>query len=560
MSALPLIVGYGGINAAGRSIFDLAFKRMLFEKLNSADQNEVITSLGHLMGSSDQEQILNKSLMRAIDKDFFLIHNLRNPELPTLAGGQLPSGFNPEDTYNARQHPRSLAMSIVGLSDTVKSLGIPWEEIVKKVPREKIGCISGCAVAQADKYGMGGMFQSSLAGSRVTSKHMAMSLGEMSADFAHAYVLGSMGITGNFAGACATFQYNLKVGISMIQSGESLICFVGAAESGIVPEIYEAFSATKGLAEDKNLLNLQKMLGEDSSSVNHRNICRPFGENIGMSLGESAQFVVLMADDLAINLGLNVHGAAISSHIHADGFKKSISGPGAGNYLTVGKSLNQIQKYFGKEALSKTFFHAHGTSTPQNRESESHIISSLAGAMSIDGLPVTGIKSYLGHSMAAAGGDQIVNALGTWKNNFIPGITTTPALAENVSSKNVNFLLDHLEFAEGDFDFAVLNAKGFGGNNGTALVASPNKTMDLLQSKYLSKDLKKYKEKNIKTQEYLKIQKDLMLAGETQSRYVFGEGVINGSNDFQFERDQIINKVTGEKFSLDSNLPYKEFL
>jgi acetoacetyl-[acyl-carrier protein] synthase len=117
-----------------------------------------------------------------------------------------------------------------------------------------------------------------------------------------------------------------------------------------------------------------------------------------------------------------------------------------------------------------------------------------------------------------------------------------------------------LEFAEGDFDFAVLNAKGFGGNNGTALVASPNKTMDLLQSKYLSKDLKKYKERNTKTQEYLKIQKDLVLAGEAQSRYVFGEGVINGSNEFQFESDQIINKVTGEKFSLDSNLPYKEFL
>ena len=76
MSALPLIVGYGGISAAGRSIFDLAFKRMLFEELNSHDQNEVITSLGHLMNSSDREQILSKSLMRAIDKDFFLIHQV----------------------------------------------------------------------------------------------------------------------------------------------------------------------------------------------------------------------------------------------------------------------------------------------------------------------------------------------------------------------------------------------------------------------------------------------------------------------------------------------------
>ena len=491
MASLPLIVGYGGINAAGRSIFDLGYNRILFEKIGLLEQQEVLTSLGHLMGTSDQETIINKTLMREIDQDFFQLNNFRNPILPSSAGGQLPSGFNPADTYNARQHPRSLAMTVFGVSDALKSLGMPWEEIIQRVPREKIGCISGCAVAQADKYGMGGMFQSALSGSRVTSKHMAMSLGEMSADFAHAYVLGSMGITGNFVGACATFQYNLKVGISMIQSGEALICVVGAAESGIVPEIYEAFAATKGLAEDSNLMALQERLGEDSSTPNYRKICRPFGENIGMSLGESAQFVVLMADELAIELGLEIHGAALSSHIHADGFKKSISGPGAGNYLTMGKALKQVQQYFGQDALNKTFVHAHGTSTPQNRESESHIISSLAKAMKIRALPVTAIKSYLGHSLAAAGGDQMINALGSWNHLKIPGITTTPALAENVSSDNVNYLLDHLEFEQGAFDFAILNAKGFGGNNGTALVASPPKNSELTSSQVFKKRITK---------------------------------------------------------------------
>ncbi|MDA0881432.1 MAG: beta-ketoacyl synthase [Proteobacteria bacterium] len=560
MASLPLIVGYGGINAAGRSIFDLGYNRILFEKIGLLEQQEVLTSLGHLMGTSDQETIINKTLMREIDQDFFQLNNFRNPILPSSAGGQLPSGFNPADTYNARQHPRSLAMTVFGVSDALKSLGMPWEEIIQRVPREKIGCISGCAVAQADKYGMGGMFQSALSGSRVTSKHMAMSLGEMSADFAHAYVLGSMGITGNFVGACATFQYNLKVGISMIQSGEALICVVGAAESGIVPEIYEAFAATKGLAEDSNLMALQERLGEDSSTPNYRKICRPFGENIGMSLGESAQFVVLMADELAIELGLEIHGAALSSHIHADGFKKSISGPGAGNYLTMGKALKQVQQYFGQDALNKTFVHAHGTSTPQNRESESHIISSLAKAMKIRALPVTAIKSFLGHSLAAAGGDQMINALGSWNHLKIPGITTTPALAENVSSDNVNYLLDHLEFEQGAFDFAILNAKGFGGNNGTALVASPQKTLNLLQVKYSKKELQKYEQANAGIKAALALEKKMILEGSTKSRYLFGEGVLDGMVDFEFNDQAIINKKTGEKFSLEATLPYKEFL
>ncbi|EKO37018.1 beta-ketoacyl synthase, C-terminal domain protein [SAR86 cluster bacterium SAR86E] len=559
MSSLPLIVGYGGINAAGRSIFDFSHQRILFDSITKEKQAEVLQSLGCLMGTDSKEKILQKTLIRTIDEDFFDNHNFRSPKLPTLAGGQLPSGFNPADTYNSRQHPRGLAMTIFGLSDAVMSLGLPWEEILQKVPREKISCVSGCAVAQADKYGMGGMFQAPLADSRITSKHMAMSLGEGSADFGHAYVLGSMGSTGSYTGACATFQYNLKLGISMIQSGESLISVVGASESGIVPEIYEAFSATKGLAEDVNLIKLQEKLGEDCAHPNHRKICRPFGDNIGMSLGESAQFVVLMADNLALELGLNIHGAALSSHIHADGYKKSISGPGAGNYLTVGKAMHEINKHFGEIALSKTFFHAHGTSTPQNRESESHIISSISKAFGIQSLPVTAIKSYLGHSLAAAGGDQMISTLGSWKNNLIPGITSIPKIADNVYSENVSFLLENLEFEDGDFDFAVLNAKGFGGNNGTALVASPTKTMSLLKTKYTSEQLKKYHAENESISNQLLETKNKILQGDIKSRYIFGENVIDGLNNFEVEPNKITNKLNNEKFYLESTLPYKEF-
>ena len=85
MSNLPLIVGYGGINAAGRSIFDFSHQRILFDSINAEKQNEVLQSLGHLMGTNKKEQILNSTLLRTIDDDFFDEHNFRSPELPTLA-------------------------------------------------------------------------------------------------------------------------------------------------------------------------------------------------------------------------------------------------------------------------------------------------------------------------------------------------------------------------------------------------------------------------------------------------------------------------------------------
>ena len=128
MSHLPLIVGYGGINSAGRSIFDFSHKRMLFDSIDQQNKNEVLQSLGYLMGTTERTTILNKTLIRTIDDDFFNDHNYRSPALPTLAGGQLPSGFNPAKTYNSRQHPRGLAMTIFGLSDAVMSLGLPWDE------------------------------------------------------------------------------------------------------------------------------------------------------------------------------------------------------------------------------------------------------------------------------------------------------------------------------------------------------------------------------------------------------------------------------------------------
>ena len=85
MSNLPLIVGYGGINAAGRSIFDFSHQRMIFDSINAEIQNEVLQRLGHLTGTNKKEQILNSTLLRTIDDDFFDEHNFRSPELPTLS-------------------------------------------------------------------------------------------------------------------------------------------------------------------------------------------------------------------------------------------------------------------------------------------------------------------------------------------------------------------------------------------------------------------------------------------------------------------------------------------
>ena len=91
-------------------------------------------------------------------------------------------------------------------------------------------------------------------------------------------------------------------------------------------------------------------------------------------------------------------------------------------------------------------------------------------------------------------------------------------------------------------------------------MASPDKTHNLLKVKYSKKELIKYQEANASIQDALHAEKDLILNGSTKSRYIFGEGVVDGMVDFDFYAQEIINNKTGEKLSLKATLPYKEFL
>ena len=145
-----------------------------------------------------------------------------------------------------------------------------------------------------------------------------------------------------------------------------------------------------------------------------------------------------MEDSLALDLGAQIYGTVSSVSSHSDGFKSSISGPGIGNYITVAKCVSEGEKILGsKKIKNNSFVHAHGTGTPANRTTESHILNEVAETFGIKSWAVTGIKSYLGHSMAPASGDQLVTALGTWNKGVIPGIHSTDAIAEDVFDDNL---------------------------------------------------------------------------------------------------------------------------
>ena len=83
--------------------------------------------------------------------------------------------------------------------------------------------------------------------------------------------------------------------------------------------------------------------------------------------------------------------------------------------------------------------------------------------------------------------------------------------------------------------------------------------MQLLQSKYSKDQIKKYHSQKESIDNQLQENKNSILKGDIQSRYIFGDNVIDGINDFEVESHQITNRLNNEKFNLQSTLPYQEF-
>jgi acetoacetyl-[acyl-carrier protein] synthase len=377
-------------------------------------------------------------------------------------------------------------MAIFAASDALGSLGLDWHAVANRIPADQISIYAGSAMSQLDANGNGGLVASRFQGKRVTSKHVAMGLAEMPADFINAYVLGSLGTTGHNMGACATSLYNLRQGILDIREGRARIAIVGGAEAPLTPEVIDGLVTMGALSTDQALLELDKHKG--LSQPDYRRACRPFAENCGFTVAEAAQLIILMDDELALELGADIHAAIADVYVNADGHKKSISSPGVGNYLTFAKAVALACQILGDEGVRhRSFVQAHGTGTPQNRVTESCILNETAKAFGIHHWPVAAIKCYLGHSMAVASGDQLVNTLGVWRYGIIPGIATIDAVADDVHASHLRLSSSHLDCGVGNLDAAFINAKGFGGNNATALALAPHVAEQLLEKKHGAK-------------------------------------------------------------------------
>lgn len=612
MNSLPVIIGMGGVNAAGRTSGHHGYRRMVLDSLDDDQRQQTLLSLAVMMGlisyqkPSDGEDegyldakgepfdiaglearfgdtIRSASLVRKIGKAHFdpeatpwqskltlkpgaepvqfqikvrelpqplpdgwtvttladdnkvvqvtvaqstemLAHGLR--EFPIKGAGGLPEGFSPGELYNSRFQPRGLHLTVFGASDALASMGIEWEQIRQQIRPDQVGVYSGSGFGQLEPLGLGGMLQGRLQGERVSSKQLPMGINSMPTDFLSAYVLGSVGSANTSTGACASFLYNLRQAVDDIKSGKIRCALVGNAEAPINPWVMDGFGTMGALANDENLRKLDGLTPDQTPD--YRRSSRPFGDNCGFIIGESAQYFVLCDDALALELGAEVYGSVSDVFVNADGFKKSITAPGVGNYLTMAKAAAAAESIVGREALQQgSFVLAHGSSTPQNRTTESRIFDKVAQAFDITDWPVAAVKAYVGHTIAPASGDQMAVALGVFEHGVLPGIKTIDKVADDVYQQRLNIPVEDLPLERQKLAVAILNSKGFGGNNASACLLAPSITRQMLLKRHGLAAFEQYQQKLEHTRKAASEYDQQACRGQYRIRYHFGQGLID---------------------------------
>ncbi|TMP27884.1 beta-ketoacyl synthase [Pseudoalteromonas rubra] len=602
MTALPIIVGMGGVNASGRTSFHQGYRRIVLDSLDDAARQETFLGLATLMNlvslqgselvtadgevvSPDQieslfgRQIIEGTLIRKIEKNHFdvdathwqqkltmqasddsgLTFTCRKRDLPTpvpsswqlefidektvqvfipeqlevkvdshrdnpiKAAGQLPTGFEPSVMYNSRYQPRGLQATIFAATDAIRSTGLDWQTVMNSVEPDQIGTYSASVVGQVNDEGLGGLMRSRMKGERVSTKQLALGLNTMSTDFINAYVTGSVGTTFSTSGACATFLYNLRAAVNDIQAGRTRVAVVASVECALTPEVIEGFGNMGALANEEGLRKL-----DNTEQVDYRRTSRPFGENCGFTIGEGAQVTILMDDKLALELGADIMGSVADVYVNADGVKKSITAPGPGNYITMAKSVALAEQIAGTEALQqRSFILAHGSSTPQNRVTESFIYHRIAETFGIDGWKVAAPKAFVGHTIGPASGDQLAMALGVFSHQIMPGVTTIDAVADDVYDQHLDIRTHH--YPCGEMDIAFINSKGFGGNNATATVLSPAMTLKMLTKRYGEAEFAQHGAKLAETKQQQASYQQAADLGQYELIYRFGNGMIDES-------------------------------
>jgi len=345
----------------------------------------------------------------------------------THYGGEVKS-FHPEDFINSEElHTlsRSSQMAIAAASFAVKDSDLKLD-----TPELRIGTSIGTTTGSVQVIER---IDEKLIHKELIQKNLICQLPTHTTPASIAKKLNFTGPNFMFSSACAAGNYAIAYGYDLIRLGRADIIIAGASDP-FSRISFTGFNQFKAVSPDK---------------------CRPFDKNRkGMMVAEGAGIIVLESLEYALERNAIIYAEIVGYGLSCDAHhmtQPSVEG--------ISQCMKKAMQEAGITPDDVDYICAHGTGTVTNDRVECAALEAVFGG-SYRRIPVSSIKSMLGHTMGAASALEAIACALAVKNDIIPPTINfeTPDPECNIDCVP-NHPRSHV------INIALNNSYAFGGNN-----------------------------------------------------------------------------------------------
>jgi 3-oxoacyl-[acyl-carrier-protein] synthase II len=258
-----------------------------------------------------------------------------------------------------------------------------------------------------------------------------------------ARAIGSEGPVITLPAACAAGNYAVGLACDLIRAGKADVIVTGAAE--MLQELqFSGFVRLAAMAPVK---------------------CQPFDLNRqGLILGEGAGILVVESEAHAVRRNARVLAEVGGHGMTCDAYHITRPHPEAAG--SIGAMRQAIERS-GISADAIDFVNAHGTGTKHNDSAEAKVMREIFGDRKV---PISSMKSMLGHCMGAASALEAIGCVMTLETGIYP-----PTIGYETPDPQCDVDVVANEARKGKADIVLNNSLAFGGYNSVTCLARPGK-------------------------------------------------------------------------------------
>lgn len=400
-----------------------------------------ITPIGIGLDSFLENSIKGSSGVRKVD--FFNIPDHMS-QIAGIIDDFVPESLGTDNSYSGKD--RLLLLALETAKKALSHAGLYENNKVSNINLKRAAIYISSAIAQIASMERSFRLQT-LDGSQRINNNSNNKNKELANAFLFNSVSGEMQKEFNFLGGnlliptgCAGGSDAIVYAMHAIRNNKADIVITGACESPITPLTVSAFSKIGATSMRNNI-------PKKASS--------PFDKDRdGFVLSEGAGILILESLEHAQNRKAKVYAeltgvGSVNNCMHMTNIPE--------DGKAIAHSCVKALEDANLDAKDIDFINAHGSSTPQNDYAETKAFHHIFGDY-ISKIPVTSIKSQVGHPLSAANAIEIVSSVLSINHNIIP-----PTI--NLSSKDekCNLFVIGNQAYETPIRRILKNSSGFSG-------------------------------------------------------------------------------------------------